>query len=235
MSFNQTIFNRGVFNLSESANAQWLDVEAYETVDAFAGVSKNVFLLCIPNEKVVISIHGTAFKGFDVQAHEVTGYNVALEGTFWRDFHFNETIAKEVHPSAEIRMPLEGREETSNTASISSEARLSAEGSEAIGEEIVGSREYHTDLEGNELISQVTSAVSLEEKACLINVTLNPGEHLIVDANNYNVIIDGKNFIHMQEGDWLDEISRETYSITLTAAAGEAGLSAHILYTERYL
>jgi len=235
MSFNQTMFNREPFNLSDSGNAQWLDVEAYETVEAYTGVSKNIFLLCIPHEKVTINLHGTPFKSLNTEAHEYIGYILALEGTFWKDCIFNESIRNKVFPSCEVRLVLSPKEITSNEASISSELRIPAQGSETLGETIIGSREYHTSLEGNELISQVTSAVTIEENSCLINVTLQPGEHLIVDANNYNVLINGKNFIHAQVGDWIDEITRNTYSITLTAASGGNGLSAHILYTERYL
>ena len=75
----------------------------------------------------------------------------------------------------------------------------------------------------------------MEEITCVLKLTLMPGQRLIVDASNYNVLLDGENMIHTQEGEWLDEISRETTSITVTAAAGQAGLSANILYTERFL
>lgn len=235
MSFNQTIFNRGPFNLSDSANASWLIVEALETVDAVTAVSKDVFLLCIPNEKVTIDIHGENFKNFTANAHEVLGYNVALEGNFWRDVQFNEKLDHTVGLSVEYRPQISGLEEHKCEAYLAYSASLSISAEETIEEETTVFCEYYTVFSGNELVSQVSDATVVEEIACLLNLTLEPGQHLIVDASNYNVLVGNDNMIHTQEGEWLDELTRDTLSITVTAAEGGAGLTANILYTERYL
>ena len=93
--------------------------------------------------------------------------------------------------------------------------------------------------EGGELVSQVATAITVEEILCLINTTLQPGQKLIIDAGTYNVLIDGENAIYTQQGEWLDELNRNTMSITITAKNANKptlkNLSASILYTERYL
>ena len=235
MSFNQTIFNRGPFNLSDSANATWFDIEALETVDAVTSVSKDVFLLCIPHEGIGISIHGENFKNFTANAHEVLGYNVALEGNFWCDVQFDEKMTNENVLAIEYRPVISGIEEHKCEAYLAYSAHLSVSAEEIVEEETTVFCEYYTVFAGNELVSQVSDATVVEEIACVLNLTLQPGEHLIVDANNYNVLVDNENMIHTQEGEWLDELTRDTLSITVTAAEGGAGLTANILYTERYL
>jgi len=240
MSFNQTIFNRGIFNLSESANAQWLDIEAYENVNAITSVSKDIYLLCIPHEGVGMRVHGERFKSLDVTAHEVLGYNVALEGTFWKDVQCDEWVYTEAVICSIYSPTVEGHEESDNEAWVCSENRIKAVGAETVDAESYGCREWHPDVEGNELVSQVASGIYVEEIACLLNLTLNPGERLIVDAGNYNVYIldqynNMTNMIHTQQGEWLDELTRDALSVSITAAAGGANLSASILYTERWL
>ena len=235
MSFNQTIFNRGPFNLSDSANATWFTIEALETVDAVTSVSKDVFLLCIPNEKVTIDIHGENFKNFSANAHEVLGYNVALEGNYWCDVQFDEKLYNETFCSPEYRPVVDMSETIETESKIAYSVHLSVSIGETVDAETTVFCEYYTNFAGNELVSQVSDATVVEEIACVLNLTLEPGQHLIVDANNYNVLVDNENMIHTQEGEWLDELSRDTLSITVTAAEGGAGLTANILYTERYL
>ena len=101
--------------------------------------------------------------------------------------------------------------------------------------DIVWHIDYFTSGAGNELVSQTVDVMAIDEIVCELNLTLMPGQRLIVDASNYNVLVDGENMIHTQVGEWLDELTRETNSITITAAEGGGGLSANILYTERFL
>ena len=79
------------------------------------------------------------------------------------------------------------------------------------------------------------SLEALDLAICYLTVTLKPGSTLIIDANNYNILLDGENAIELQSGDWLDDLDRETVDIAIGAASGVSGLSASILYTERYL
>lgn len=235
MSFNQNAFNRALFNLSESGNAQWLSIDFYENVDAYVGISTEVYLFCINHERVDINIHGERLVLFEAEAHEVLGYNVALEGTYWIDVWFHETVQPYAIVSSEIKIPAVFEETISEEAYLACHMSFSSTSFERITKDIIWHVDYFTVAGFNELVSQNTSGISLEEIACVLNLTVMPGQRLIVDASNYNVLLDGENMIHTQNGEWLDEISRETTSITITAAAGQGGLSANILYTERFL
>lgn len=235
MSYNHNAFNRAPFNRSESGNVQWFDIDGYENVNAYVGISTEVYLFCIHHERVSIKIHGERFVQFTAEAHEVTGYNVALEGTFWIDVWFNERVQPYAIASAEMKIPASFEETISEDVFLGCHVSFSSRFSEIITKDIIWHVDYFTAASANELVSQNTAGISLEEIACVLKLTLMPGQRLIVDASNYNVLLDGVNMIHTQEGEWLDEISRETTSITVTAAAGQAGLSANILYTERFL
>ena len=245
MSYNQNAFNRAPFNLSQSGNTHYLVAEGFEYVDSFAGVSTQVYLFCIANERVGINIHGERFVDFEIkqiidgreyrEGYEQIGYNVALEGTYWLDVESREIIDPNVMLSSEMRIKASAVETISENAYLACHISIPASGSEIMSPDIVWHIDYHTSASGNELVSQTTDAEVIEEITCELELTLMPGQRLIVDASNYNVLVDGDNMIYTQKGEWLDELSRETRSITITAAEGEAGISAMILYTERFL
>lgn len=92
-----------------------------------------------------------------------------------------------------------------------------------------------TNGETLDLIDAISSVESLELKTCVLTLTLKPGQTLIVDANTYNVWIDGENAVYTHSGDWLDELDRNTQKFEITAGTNLRHLSASILYTERYL
>lgn len=235
MSYNQNAFNRAPFNLSQSGNTHYIVAEGYEYVDSFAGVSTQVYLFCISHEAVNTDIHGERFVDFSANAHIEIGYNVALEGTYWLDVESREIVHPNVLFSSELCIGAYASETISENAYLACNISIPAVGYEIINPDIVWHIDYHTSVSGNELVSQTTDAEIVEEIACELELTLMPGQRLIVDASNYNVLVDGENMIYTQKGEWLDELSRETRSITITAAEGEAGISAMILYTERFL
>lgn len=235
MSFNQNAFNRAPFNLSEAGNVQYLALDGYENVDCFVGAAVEVYLFCIPNERVGINIHGERFKQFDTIGHEVIGYNVALEGTYWMDVESRELLNTYTLFSKEIVFRAIGEEKMSYELILGCHVSTSASFSELISPDIVWHIDYFTAGAGNELVSQTVDVMAIDEIVCELNLTLMPGQRLIVDASNYNVLLDGENMIYTQVGEWLDELTRETNSITITAAEGGGGISANILYTERFL
>ena len=235
MSFNQNAFNRAPFNLSEAGNVQWLSLDGYENVETFVGAAVEVYLFCIPNERVGINIHGERFKQFEALGHEVIGYNVALEGTYWMDVESREIVHPNVLFSFEMSFGVGFEETISEDLSLGCNIAVNSQGLENISPDIVWHIDYFTAGAGNELVSQTVDAMAIDEVICELNLTLMPGQRLIVDASNYNVLVDGENMIHTQVGEWLDELTRETNSITITAAEGGGGISANILYTERFL
>ena len=77
--------------------------------------------------------------------------------------------------------------------------------------------------------------MSLSQNTCVLNVTLLPGQTMVIDAENYTVTIDGVDAMDCHVSGWIDKLTRETESIQIQAAAGTANLTASIQYRERYL
>lgn len=191
MSFNKSYFNRAPFNRTGLDNVQWASGEAWETVDAFAGVSQQIFLLCIPHENVITDMHGTAFKDFTANGHEVIGWNIGLEGIFWSDVQCNEKIYTESRWSIERYIKASGSEVVTHESSITHYLHIKLAGSEQIDNKLTWYIQHFMYPEGNEHISQVADVIYLDEKSCVLNLTLYPGEKIVIDSSNYNVYYTG--------------------------------------------
>ena len=86
-----------------------------------------------------------------------------------------------------------------------------------------------------EVFASTVDVIALTEFVCEFpDLVLKPGQTLVIDASTFNVLLDGENAIHLQKGDWLDDMNRNTQSITITGT-GASRLTAEILYTERFL
>lgn len=64
-------------------------------------------------------------------------------------------------------------------------------------------------------------------------ISLPPGESIIVDAAQNYIFYRGENITDSVAGGWIDDLSRNTGRITVSA--DRSSISAEITYTERYL
>lgn len=101
--------------------------------------------------------------------------------------------------------------------------------------ECIPSKDYHDvpAVLAELLYSSVGSRI-FDYKYITLDVVIPPGGILIIDSDNYNVLLNSENVIDKQSGSWLDELSRNTFDVTI--ASGITGdLEGSLLYTERYL
>ncbi len=77
--------------------------------------------------------------------------------------------------------------------------------------------------------------MSLSQNVCVLNVTLQPGQTLTINAENYTILLDKANILDCHVSGWIDKLTRETESIQIQAAAGTANLTAEMRYRDRYL
>lgn len=236
MSYNQALYNRSTFNRSGSSNATFLSLDIFENINVFAGVGTNFFPFIVANERVRADVHGGRTIIFSASAQEVIGYNLDLLGTFWLDVTSNERILLTAKPSQVYILSRSGSENISKNLKGAVIPWFKTYGLEEIKASIDPRAEYWIEpISGYELVDTTASAESVEESSCIIEVTLHPGDRLIVDSDSYTVLLNGMNVIDTHHGNWFDELDRNTVSFTIRASEGTENLIGRLLYTERFL
>ena len=235
MAFNRSKFNHVPFNV-QSDMVKWLHVRALEEVDAVIGSALDFFPLAIGNERVGAVIDGDCGTFITASGTEtITEEVIEAQMTVILFPHFEEEVTEEISLSAEIMPTVTGNETVDCDAALGADFYPVVIGNETPNAYTRIAAKIYPVAEGYELISESASLENLETRTCVLTLTLKPGQTLIVDANNYNVLLDNANAIDKQSGDWIDELNRNTTDIKITASSGVANLSASILYTERYL
>ena len=83
------------------------------------------------------------------------------------------------------------------------------------------------------IFNGVFSAEALEEISMDLAVTLQPGDILVIDSDNFRVLLNGENAIKYHSGDWIDELNRMSKSITVSG--GGSALETTIYFQELWL
>ena len=235
MAFNRSQFNLTPYNV-QSDLVKYLQVSGNEEVSAFIGSALEYYPLAIGNERVNNTVEGMNARFISGSGSEVISENVAKAELSVILFpHFEENITAETTLAAEINALVSGLEQVDESIAASANIYLSIDALETISNSAELSAEISPVVSGYELVSESASIENVDMKTCVLTLTLKPGQTLIIDANNYNVLLDNQNAIEVQSGDWIDDLNRNTTDITISAASGLANLSASILYTERYL
>lgn len=237
-TLNQAMYNRAPFNIGNTNTVLWVAADATEFVDRMIGFSKEIYAYPVMNERVTAEVAATnTAMSYTAEGHELIGYQTDMIGQFWLDLQADERMTVETDYSAAAYLELEVTEEWEPELTVSRSYHFTYEmdSVEEISLEHIPYYEAWYDLDAYELVSKALSAESIQETVCFVDITLHPGQHLVIDANNYNVLLDGENVIECQRGEWLDSMNRSTTMLSIQAAVGVANLSASVLYTERYL
>lgn len=236
MGFDTNRFDIDGFDVS-GGMYRYIKAVGQENVSAVIGSGMNRSFLAIGYERVatpiMAGIQGLALAASG--AETIGEYVGNALGAINLKPHFAEIVDADTALGAEIGLTPEGAETIAESAILGADIALSIAGAETVGADTVLGADIAFQLEGFELISAAATSEAVETKTCVLNITLRPGQRLIIDANNYNVLLDGENAIYIQSGDWIDELIRNTTALDISAASGSANISATILYTERFL
>ena len=234
--YNLNGFNRSPYNIKPEYNVSWLNCTGMETVTGTFGVGFDESLSVNAYERVNFTGTLTPVRYKTATGSERVTSTVIPSIEYWMIQSGEEDIVMStLRPSIIVRPTVEPGESITGTASSGFDANIDLTGHETISADVFPQFIQWTPGEGYELVSSLVHAESVAETVCDLTVTLNPGSTIVIDATNYNVLIDGENAIWVQSGEWLDNLNRETMSINIQAASGNDGLAATILYTERYL
>lgn len=236
MSYNQIIYNRSTYNRSGSSNAAFISVEGFENINALVGIGTNIFSLAIANEHVRTEIHG----GRTIVLQQVMGleqiyHNHVPNGIYWLDLAANEKVHLQARSAQVYIITSSASETVAKSLKSAFISWLSVAFKELISSVIDPRAELWIEASGYELADAVASAVAVEESACIIEVTLHPGDRLVVDSDSYLVLLNGENVIETHHGSWFDELDRNTTAFSIRASEGTENLTGRVLFTERFL
>ena len=236
MGFNLDRYDLTQFNLG-GPPAIFLIVSGKETIRPVLGSSSDLFISAAGSEFVNRSISGLPCRYIDGSSGLETISESVLKGEMFilSAPHFAENVSASVVKSADITPSARGLESVTLQGMIAANVHCPVHFVENIQEEVWLGTDLLLIASGYELISESASVVVLDQKVCNLTVTLKPGQKLIIDAGNYTVLLDGENAIELQNGEWIDELDRETTDISILAATGTDYLTASITYQERYL
>lgn len=236
MAYNLASYNLTAFNAG-SDGAIFLQALIQETVTSSIGTSLEAYVVSIGNERVltdgVLAGNGVyiSASGLETIQEGVSAgmSSIVISAAGWESVMEETTIHCEVRPKTTFEEAVTGALEPGKNVMTSGTA------SERVTASVYTDKETWLIVPMFELVSASATLEAVDLHVCELNVTLNPGDRLIVDAINYNVWLNGENVNWIQSGEWIDELARETSSLSITASAGVSELTASVLYTERYL
>lgn len=237
MGFNRSSFNRTPFNIPSGSNAILAKAQGFEDIDCSIGSALDFRGNAKGYERV-----NAETVGFSGWIKTAKGTETVSELVATGDMYVlakvagAETVDSEILLSADVFPTIAGLEEVTANCLLSADIVTGVTGAETVdADTILGADILGGLVSGYEFVDESASLENLDTKVCYLTVTLQPNQVLIIDANTYNVLLDGENAIEVQSGDWIDELNRNTVDLKIEAASGSANLDATILYTERYL
>lgn len=232
-AFNQTRYNLGRYNIN-AGTMQWLESDVFVTFGfSFAGTT------LYAKGNAAVRIHGELeldpgrfAEGVTAAAFVNQSY---INGYIWLTKTGSLTFTPELNLSQEAYIEGDALSELDAELNLSQEAYAEGDALSELDAELNLSQEAYVEGDAGEVFMQTADVISLSETICAFpDLVLKPGQTLIIDAGSYNVLLDGQNAIHLQQGDWLDDLSRRTQQIVISGT-GVSRLQAQILYIERYL
>lgn len=232
--FNQGQFNLARFNVPRQTTAfVSLSTDAVELITAMLGISETVYLSTSAAE--AYGVEAAAAQGIlltNTATEEVTA-EARLIGLLLLQQDAQEAVTHSLRIGALVFGTADTQEAISAEVYAGAKVFAQTHGAETItAEALLGANV----LPGNiayEIISAQTSAEATDVFTISIDVTLKPGDTLVIDSDHYTVLHNGENILDKHSGDWL-ELSRNVRSVQVGSGT-PATLKATVLYTERWL
>ena len=234
MSYNTDQYNLAGYNVGQEDSERWLAVRITETIKGLFTASRDTFLFATFREQVscVTSI-GRGHFAAAVFSEAVSGRCAMITVHYMRP-NFTEIVSAQTKGAFFYWGNLTLSETVDAAAKVESNRWLAQNFTEVVTAVLSGSIQVFPILNIYELVSAICDVQAVDEYTSILNVTLPPGGKLIIDADNYNVLLNGENAIHLHSGDWLNAMNRMTQNIRVQSGTGGT-FSARILFTERYL
>lgn len=234
--FNLSGFNHNRFNTPETIAAVRLRTNAYETVDGLFGIAQNVLLATNAAEQLngtMNMLQGTLLQLSAIDAAEAFEATVSLVATSNQTANASEQVGGRMRLGSNVYQSHGLVEELQARPLLGANVYLRSISEEELVAVVNLGANVFSAADLYEIWAAVSEVENHDIRSVIIDVTLKPGDVLVLDSDNYTVLHNGENIIHKHSGDWV-HLSRNTRHIQVDA--GNAGsLASSILYTERYL
>lgn len=238
-AFNKAQFNLAFFN-TRNEGVIWFSLDYKEQVDSIILTSSTLYAQLLGSESVGNSgIEWGRGHMFSAASEENVDLQNAEACAFFKASSSEAFSLDTCVISQKSYDGASSSEKFDQVGLISAISQIVHELSEDVtteeGENFHISQTIYDGASGQENIDANTLVESFVEYICVLqDLSIPPGGVLIVDAGNYNVLLNQENAIYYQSNDWLDDLNRLTQSFKVIADHPE-NLTASILYTERYL
>ena len=240
MAFNSVRFDLSSFNI-DTGNVRYFDAVGVEKVSISIGTNLLAFVSANGYEQVRRVVSGASGRfPTAVGTETIDKGTVESESMVLLACVAVERLSGIVSASADMYPTASGNEIVSGNLALGQKISLQSALTETVTKVLSLGQKISLIGAGYEFVAESASLEAIDIKTCYIGnansvFNLAPGQKLVIDADRYNVLVNDNNAIHLQSGDWIDELNLETINIAITASAGSSNLVASILYTEKYL
>lgn len=235
MAYDQIIYNQSIYNnYSGQTQSDSLHIDAFETV------------ICICKASETINLGVSFTETFSCTSHISIGKKLVITAS--------ETVISESNMYSLSEISAEGQEIISSYSDISTSLNLlinayeNLTGNINFGYVISFHKELYESFSGEfittkiieistelyEIIDCTAEAENTEIYILTVDVSISPGGKLIIDSENYVAYLDGQNVLDKVSGEWLDELSDDTISVSVNCGNSRS-LRTSMLYKELFL
>lgn len=233
--YNSGNFNALRFNAVTADNSIKLFSNSYETINAQLSAAQIFYLT--NNSYEIVNEEVELVSGVILVANpsENISSQCAIVGVVFLTENAHTDITASVIVGANYYCKNSPTENITANLILGGNYYLSNESKEAVTALVrCGTQHYIKNDSYNLINASIGAIYSVEIKNIEISVTIPINSKLVIDSDNYLVLLDGENIIEKHFGAWLDDLNRSVMSIKISGAELTSILST-ILYTERYL
>lgn len=234
MAYNQITYDQAAYNYPGEETFVLLQIESFETVDCICKATETTSFSLNSTESFNNESHISIGKILTVIYSESINCEASMYTLAEIELEFEEIFNCEAELASSIAFSLNSSENLTNSSFICFLAKLYSEFNEQFNGDVKIAKKVTLELELYEIVDCIAEAESTEEFTLVVNVSIPPGKTLIVDSEYYTAYLDGINVLDKVTGDWLDELTRESVSITINCGNSNS-IATALLYKELYL
>lgn len=175
----------------------------------------------------------TASNPVAFQVSERTLCHAAILGTVPIIFSFEEDVAADVQLAEDCYIREQPAESCRNSTILGLNIWLAITPSAEVAADAQVGKNVWYDVAASEIVQSAMSLYTLEQETMRINVTVPAGGRLYIDCDNFNILLNGQNVLHLHSGEWIS-LDRDTVRLLVDSGTG-GKLAGNLMAIERYL